>query len=45
MTPALWVIGVALVAIGVVLVRVSRTLDDIKHQVYRNGSGQEGDGE
>lgn len=45
MTPALWLIGTALAVISVTLVRISRTLDDVKHQVYRNGSGQEGDGE
>lgn len=45
MTAVGWVIGIALVAIGVLLGRMSRTLEDIKHQVYRNGSGQEGDGE
>lgn len=45
MNAVAWFILAALVVVGVVLVRMSRTLDDIKHQVYRNGGAQEGDGE
>lgn len=44
MNVALWVIGVALGMIGVALVRISRTLDDVKHQLYR-ATSDEGDGE
>jgi hypothetical protein len=33
---------VACVGLGAILLRISRTLDDIKHQIYRD-SGGDGD--
>lgn len=34
------VIVALLLAVGVVLVRISRTLEDVLHQVRRNGGGK-----